>query len=197
MVAPSADKKTQPPGTNRKATIMAMTATALRTAAPKTGVAPSFTNTEIRTHYLEALQLVERVHRRLLDVVKDEFDRKGRDDVNAVQALLLFNVGAEELSAGELRSRGYYLGSNVSYNLKKLVDLGYMNHQRSRIDRRAVRVSLTDKGEEIANTVAQLFDRHVASIDKVGGLTVEEFAVLNKSLLRLDRFWNDTILYRL
>jgi DNA-binding MarR family transcriptional regulator len=176
---------------------MAMTATALRAPAPRGMVAPQPTNPEIRTQYLEALQLVERVHRRLLDVVKDEFDRKGRDDVNAVQALLLFNVGTEELSAGELRSRGYYLGSNVSYNLKKLVDLGYMNHQKSRIDRRAVRVSLTDKGEEIANTVAQLFDRHVASIDKVGGLTVEEFMAFNKSLLRLDRFWNDTILYRL
>jgi DNA-binding MarR family transcriptional regulator len=174
---------------------MAMTSTATRAQRPLVQPAPA--NPEIREHYLEALQLVERVHRRLLDVVKDEFDRKGRDDVNAVQALLIFNVGSEELSAGELRSRGYYLGSNVSYNLKKLVDLGYMNHQRSRIDRRAVRVSLTEKGEEIASTVAQLFDRHVASIDKVGGLTVEEFSALNKSLLRLDRFWNDTILYRL
>jgi DNA-binding MarR family transcriptional regulator len=174
---------------------MAMTSSAVRAQRPLAAPAPA--NPEIREQYLEALQLVERVHRRLLDVVKDEFDRKGRDDVNAVQALLIFNVGSEELSAGELRSRGYYLGSNVSYNLKKLVDLGYMNHQRSRIDRRAVRVSLTEKGEEIAGTVAQLFDRHVASIDKVGGLTVDEFAALNKSLLRLDRFWNDTILYRL
>ena len=81
----------------------------------------------IRSLYLESLQLVERLHRRLLDVIKDEFDRNGRSDINAIQALLLFNIGNAELTAGELRSRGYYLGSNVSYNLKKLVDLGFPN----------------------------------------------------------------------
>ena len=77
----------------------------------------------IRPHYLEALTLVERLHRRLLDVIKDEFDRRGRADINAVQALLLYNIGDKELTAGELRTRGYYLGSNVSYNLKKLVEM--------------------------------------------------------------------------
>ncbi|MDP0977551.1 MarR family transcriptional regulator, partial [Klebsiella pneumoniae] len=86
---------------------------------------------------------VERLHRRLLDVIKDEFDRNGRTDINAVQALLLFNIGDSVLSAGELRTRGFYLGSNVSYNLKKLVELGFINHQKSRVDRRSVRVSLT------------------------------------------------------
>ena len=43
--------------------------------------------------YMESVHLVERLHRRLLDVIKDEFDRQGRSDVNAVQALLLFNIG--------------------------------------------------------------------------------------------------------
>ena len=153
--------------------------------------------TDLRDLYLESLQLVERPHRRLLDVIKDEFDRKGRSDVNAVQALLLFNIGNSELTAGELRSRGFYLGSNVSYNLKKLVDLGYINHQRSRVDRRSVRISLTEEGAEVAGTVAALYDRHVASIAKVGGIGQNEFEVLNKLMQRLDRFWNDTIAYRL
>src|SRR2546427_9679732 len=76
--------------------------------------------------YLEALTLVERLPRRLLDVIKDEFDRRGRADINSVQALLLYNIGDKELTAGELRTRGYYLGSNVSYNLKKLVELGFL-----------------------------------------------------------------------
>ena len=87
-------------------------------------------------------------------MIKDEFDRNGRSDINAIQALLLFNIGNAELTAGELRCRGYYLGSNVSYNLKKLVDLGFINHQRSRIDRRSVRVSLTPKGADVADVVA-------------------------------------------
>ena len=79
----------------------------------------------IRPLYHEALTLVERLHRRLLDVIKDEFDRRGRADINSVQALLLYNIGDKELTAGELRTRGYYLGSNVSYNLKKLVEMAF------------------------------------------------------------------------
>jgi DNA-binding MarR family transcriptional regulator len=151
----------------------------------------------IRSLYLESLQLVERLHRRLLDVVKDEVDRNGRSDINAIQALLLFNIGNAELTAGELRSRGYYLGSNVSYNLKKLVDLGFINLQRSRIDRRSVRVSQTPKGQEVAEVVAGLYERHVGSIEQVGGINSEEFQQMNRVLQRLDRFWNDTIAYRM
>ncbi|MFK4684388.1 DNA-binding MarR family transcriptional regulator [Bradyrhizobium diazoefficiens] len=103
----------------------------------------------VQSLYLEALTLVERLHRRLLDVIKDEFDRRGRADINSVQALLLYNIGDKELTAGELRTRGYYLGSNVSYNLKKLVELGFLDHQRSRVDRRSVRIRLTPQGQEV------------------------------------------------
>ena len=167
----------------------------------KTVSAPSLEtpeqNASIRVLYLESLQLIERVHRRLLDVIKDEMDRMGRDDVNAVQALLLFNIGDEELTAGELRSRGYYMGSNVSYNLKKLVDLGFVNHNRSRIDKRSVRISLTEDGRNIARSVGKLYERHVGSLEKVGGLSGDEFKQMNVALTRMDRFWNDTILYRL
>ncbi|MCE1236954.1 MAG: MarR family winged helix-turn-helix transcriptional regulator [Hyphomicrobiales bacterium] len=151
----------------------------------------------IRPLYLEALTLVERLHRRLLDVIKDEFDRVGRDDVNAVQALLLFNIGGAELTAGELRTRGYYLGSNVSYNLKKLVEGGYVRHERSRVDRRSVRVSLTEKGREIADVVDRLYDRQLRSLEQVGGVGPSDFQTINKSLQRLERFWTDQILYRL
>ena len=152
---------------------------------------------EVRDLYLESLHLVERLHRRLLDVVKDEFDRAGRSDINAVQALLLFNIGDSVLTAGELRSRGYYLGSNVSYNLKKLVELGFVDHKKSKTDRRSVRVSLTETGREVAKTVGELYNRHILSIEAVGGIGVEEFQVMNRAMQRLDRFWNDTILYRL
>lgn len=106
--------------------------------------------------YLEALSLVERLHRLLLDVIKDEFERVGMLEVNAVQALLLFNIGDNEVTAGELKTRGYYQGSNVSYNLKKLVEMGYMHHQRCEIDRRSVRVRLTPRGREIRDVVGGL-----------------------------------------
>ncbi len=152
---------------------------------------------DIKALYLESLTLVERLHRRLLDVIKDEFERQGRNDVNAVQALLLYNIGNSELTAGELRTRGYYLGSNVSYNLKKLVEQGFILHQRSRVDRRSVRVSLTEDGARIAAIVDKLYLRHMGSIEQVGGINGDEFQRLNKSLQRLERFWTDQILYRL
>ena len=161
-------------------------------AAPDTA-----SKADIKPVYLEALTLVERLHRRLLDVIKDEFDRQGRSDINAVQALLLYNLGDSELTAGELRTRGYYLGSNVSYNLKKLVDMGYIHHQRSRTDRRSVRVSLTDEGKEVANTVDALYERHTNSLEQIGEIDSASFEKLNKSLQRLERFWTDQILYRL
>lgn len=158
---------------------------------------PMERNEELKAPYLEALTLVERLHRRVLDVIKDEFDRRGRSDINSVQALLLFNIGDSELTAGELRSRGYYLGSNVSYNLKKLVEMGYLHHARSRVDRRSVRISLTEKGSEVHKIIEELYQKHVRTIEQVGGIASGELQVLNKALQRLERFWTDQILYRL
>jgi DNA-binding MarR family transcriptional regulator len=130
-------------------------------------------------------------------VVKNEFERAGRTDVNGVQALLLYNIGDCELTAGEIRTRGYYLGSNVSYNLKKLVDSGYIHHQRSKTDRRSVRVRLTQKGKDVYAVVNGLFERQLTMIEKVAGLSVADLKALNQSLSRLERFWGDQIRYRL
>jgi DNA-binding MarR family transcriptional regulator len=147
--------------------------------------------------YIEATKLIERLHRSLLDVVKDEFDRAGRSEVNSIQALLLYNIGKRELTAGELRSRGHYLGSNVSYNLKKLVDTGYLHHERSDADRRSVRVRLTEKGLAVHGQIKELYNRHSRSIEQVGGLNCDDFKNLNDGMQKLERFWGDQIRYRL
>ncbi|ARE41503.1 Transcriptional regulator, MarR family [Rhodovulum sp. P5] len=145
--------------------------------------------------YLEALSLVERLHRLLLDVIKDEFERLGVLELNAVQALLLFNIGENEVTAGELKSRGYYQGSNVSYNLKKLVEKGYMHHQRCEIDRRAVRVRLTPKGREIRDIVAGLFARHAEGLLSRSVVTSEGLSDITAALKRMERYWSDQIRY--
>lgn len=152
---------------------------------------------ELRVNYLEALNLIERLHRQLLDVIKDDLERSGQPDINSVQALLLFNIGDSELTAGELRTRGHYLGSNVSYNLKKLVEAGYIHHARSDSDRRSVRVSLTATGRDICDRIDALYNHHTATISKVGGVESEDLTGLNKTLKRLERFWTDQIRYRL
>ena len=147
--------------------------------------------------YLEALNLLERLHRQLLDVIKDELDRREEREINSVQALLLFNVGDQELSAGELRTRGHYLGSNVSYNLKKLVDLGYIHHARSETDRRSVLVRLTRKGEFVRDMLRELFLHHLGSLEPVGNVAAADLEGMNASLKRLERFWIDQVRFRL
>lgn len=155
-------------------------------AAARAGVMPG---------YIETLALVERLHRLLLDVIKDEFERVGVLEINAVQALLLFNVGDHEVTAGELKSRGYYQGSNVSYNLKKLVELGYMHHQRCEIDRRSVRVRLTQKGRTVRDAVGALFLRHADGMNARDILDLETLETITATLRRVERYWSDQIRY--
>lgn len=151
----------------------------------------------LKATYLQLLHLVERLHRQLLDVIKDELERLGQTDINSVQALLLYNIGDAELTPGELRSRGHYLGSNVSYNLKQLIDKGYIQDQRSNVDRRSKRVSLTEGGLEVRDRLASLFDRQLASVEQVGGVDQDLMEETNKALQRLERFWADQVRFRL
>ena len=163
----------------------------------RAALSPPVMEEGFRGEYLQALRLIERLHRLLLDVIKDEFDRQGGSDINSVQALLLYNIGEGELTAGELKTRGYYLGSNVSYNLKKLVDMGYIHYKRSDIDKRSVRVSLTDKGKSACEIVQKLYRRQLSSIEAVGQVNNDDVKGLNKALVRLERFWSDQIRYQL
>ena len=107
----------------------------------------------------------------------------------------MFNIGENEVTAGELKTRGYYQGSNVSYNLKKLVDLGYMHHQRSEIDRRSVRVRLTEKGRRVRGMLTDLFARHAEGLDRRGMLGAAGIEDINQSLRRMERFWAEQIRY--
>src|ERR1700753_612524 len=169
-----------------------MTAMAKPQAAAALEGAPS-----LRKHYRETLNLVERLHRQLLDVIKDELDRRDEREINSVQALLLFNVGDQELTAGEVRTRGHYLGSHVSYNTQQLVEAGYIHHERSEADRRSVLVRLTRKGEAVRDMLRELFERHLGSLEAVGNVGATDLESMNTCLKRLERFWIDQVRFRL
>lgn len=164
-------------------------------AGPDKGGMSSARSATFMASYLDTLTLVERLHRLLLDVIKDEFERVGVLEINAVQALLLFNVGDNEVTAGELKTRGYYQGSNVSYNLKKLVDMGYMHHERSEIDRRSVRVRLTEKGRGVREIVAKLFSTHADGLVDRGVLDQTGIEDITSALRRVERYWTEQIRY--
>lgn len=145
--------------------------------------------------FLECIRLIERLHRRMLDVVRSRLEGEGRSEVNAVQALLLFNIGDSETTAGELRSRGYYLGSNVSYNLKKLVEMGFLSHQTSEHDRRAVRISLTEAGRSIHNIVDELFEEQLKELFDEEVFDDRLLGSLKRNLNNLEKFWSEQLRY--
>jgi DNA-binding MarR family transcriptional regulator len=147
--------------------------------------------------YKRAISLVERLHRQLLDVVKHNLDKTGHEELTAVQALLIYNIGDAEWSAGELKTRGCYLGSNVSYNLKKLQELGYLASEKSSFDKRQTRVALTADGRALRAQIDSLFNRHGATVRPVGGIETDDLERTNRSLGRLERFWVDQVRFKL
>ncbi len=146
-----------------------------------------------RTDFLECLRLIERLHRRILDLLKIRLEVLGYNDINSVQALLLHNIGDREMTAGELRTRGYYLGSNVSYNLKKMVSNGYIKQERSEHDLRSVRIKLSQKGLAIHDIISELFDQHLEMITAEQLLNGEDFHRLRNELRDLEKFWDQQI----
>lgn len=149
----------------------------------------------MKKDYLNTIRLIERLHRRFLDVIKAELDRLGIEDINNVQTLILSNIGDEQLTVGELTARGYYLGSNVSYNVKKLVENEYLVQERSPHDKRMTRVRVSDKGLGLTRQVEDLYERQSEQLTEnvLGGRQLTE---LNEVLQGLERFWSGQIPYQ-
>src|SRR3954451_18455424 len=138
--------------------------------------------------YLEVISFVERLHRRFLEIVKLELDGLGIHDINNVQGMMLFNIGDAEMTVGELTLRGCYLGSNVSYNVKKLVENGYLAQERSVHDRRSIHVKLTDKGRSLRDRLSDMHNRHVEMLGQTRINDADLDGVVT-TLRGLERFW--------
>jgi DNA-binding MarR family transcriptional regulator len=146
----------------------------------------------MQTAYLDIAALIERLHRQFLEVVKLELDTQGVHDINNVQAMILFNIGDLEMTVSELTLRGCYLGSNVSYNVKKMVEADYLVQERSAHDRRTVRVRLSEKGQALRQKIGKMHERHVEALAKAP-LTEQALTNAFVALRRLDRFWTTTV----
>src|SRR5437762_8509198 len=138
--------------------------------------------------YLETISLVERLHRHFLKQVKLELDGLGIHDINNVQGMMLFNIGDAEMTVGELTLRGCYLGSNVSYNVKKMVENGYLAQERSVHDRRSIHVRLTDKGRALRRKLSEMYERHVEMLRQTA-VSESDLDEVVATLRRLERFW--------
>ena len=140
--------------------------------------------------YLVLISQIERLHRHLLELVKLELERLGVLDINNVQALMLFNIGDAEMSIGELTLRGCYLGSNVSYNVKKMVENGYLAQEHSLHDRRVSYVRVTEKGRKLREELTMAHQRRIDLLSEVS-LSSDELQAVISVLRLLDRFWTD------
>lgn len=149
----------------------------------------------MKNSYLEVVRLTERLHRQFLEVVKSELDRGNTEDINNVQALILFNIGEDELTVGELTNRGYYLGSNVSYNVRKMVENNYLIQERSQHDRRSTHVRLSEKGLALRLRMEKMFDRQIVALSEV--IPLAELQASTDVYHRLEKFWIDLLAYDL
>jgi DNA-binding MarR family transcriptional regulator len=138
--------------------------------------------------YLEIISYIERLHRQFLEVVKLEFEGFGIHDINNVQAMMLFNIGNAEMTVGELTLRGCYLGSNVSYNVKKMVENKYLTHERSVHDRRSIHVRLTEKGIKLRDSLTVMHQRHAEMLSRAA-VCADDLQATTVTLRRLERFW--------
>src|SRR5580704_17650254 len=138
--------------------------------------------------YLETISLVERLHRHFLELVKLEFDGLGVYDINNVQGMMLFNVGDAEMTVGELTTRGCYLGSNISYNVKKMGETGYLAQELSVHDRRSFHVRLTKKGRNLRDRLSAMHQRHAEMLGQTA-ITDADLHGAVVTLRRLEQFW--------
>jgi DNA-binding MarR family transcriptional regulator len=144
------------------------------------------------TSYLKVVSLVERGHRHFLEVVKVELERLGTRDINNVQALMIFSIGDDEISVDELTLRGYYLGSNVSYNVKKMTKAGYLSAERSTHDLRSIRVKLSEKGRSLRDRLNAMYQRHAQVLGANEFIRQADLQAAAATLERLERFWLET-----
>lgn len=130
------------------AIVKAATGEGRKQAAADTAEAPNAVNEA----YFLLPRLIERMHRRYLDVLRFELTKLGVDDLNPVQLMQLLNID-EDISVQELVDRGHYVGSSAFYNIKKLVQTGYIEQSRAPSDRRSVRLKLTKKAQALCEHI--------------------------------------------
>ncbi len=146
--------------------------------------------------YFESITLIERLHHLFLDVLKTELDRLRIFDINNVQSFILYNVGKNEMTVGEISNRGYYLGSNVSYNLKKLVENGYFVQEKAKHDKRASKIRLSEKGLKLYDKIDKIFTQQASNL-KYNGIVDQNLTDTLKLLRKLESYWSFIIAHGL
>lgn len=157
------------------------------------GASSTETGSDFVINHLEIARVIERAHRRFLDLLRIELTRLGTDDISPSQVMLLFTIGSDELSVRDLLERGHYLGSNASYNLKQLVEGGYVDRSPSLRDRRSARLKLTAKAVSLCDAIRSMHDTAERSPrDEAEAL---ELTTAYNVLRKLEMHWTSALRY--
>ena len=146
----------------------------------------------MKNECIEFAMLSEKVYRTFLELIKHELDVAGISDINPIQASVLLNIDENTITMSEVISRGYYMGSNASYNLKKMINNGYINQIQSEYDKRTSFLKLTEKGKDLLSTLKEKISGHASSLD---GKIKDKMTLskLNGFLRNVDNHWKTII----
>lgn len=144
--------------------------------------------------HLDLVRLVERVHRRFLDLFRIDLTRLGTEDLSPSQVMMLFTIGDDELTVRDLVERGYYQGSNASYNLKRLVNAGYVERNASLRDRRSARIKLSEKGRSLCELVRKI-DKAYQDLVASNEQDMRDLETTFRTLRRLEDVWSSALRY--
>lgn len=143
---------------------------------------------KMKNTYYNFVVVSERLHRLFLDTIKHELQLMKINDINNIQCLVLYNMGENEVNVGELTKWGYYLGSNVSYNLRKLVENGYVIQKRVYSDRRQTIVSLTQKGFDLRNKLNEVLSLHAEILSNEYYVNESHLEDITKAFKNIEKF---------
>ncbi|MHA1558267.1 MAG: MarR family winged helix-turn-helix transcriptional regulator [Alphaproteobacteria bacterium] len=142
----------------------------------------------MKKEYFQCVMLIERLHKLFFDLIKIELDSANVRDINGMQAFILYNIACNQLTVGELSYRGYYLGSNVSYNLRKMIDNGYVLQVPSLHDKRSTHVKLSEKGIRLYERIEKLMEEHSSKF--IARFKKDDLITLNNKLRQVESFWS-------
>ena len=147
-----------------------------------------------RVSAFDLARIIERASRRFLDYLRLELGKLGVEDISPAHVMILLTIGQGEIAVRDLLDRGHYGGSNASYNLKQLVESGYLERGASPRDRRLARISLSLKGQMLCERLRLLDEASSLGSRSENGLDAD-LLTTHETLRRLEQWWNDSLRY--
>ncbi len=126
-----------------------------------------------------------------LELIEHELKLINEENLSAVQALIILNIGDNDVSLGDLVLKRGYSGSNASYNIKKIANEGYIEQIPSPHDKRSLILRLTNKGTDVFKKLKSAIDKHSQKLEHVVFDRVN-YSRVSKFLREISNYWRNS-----